>query len=76
MIEKNSFGSGPPVFNTKISVSLYFSTNSDTLSKFDVSRSFLEVAITSRLIDFNESLIAFPIPREPPKTIAFVIDYH
>ena len=71
--EKNSFGSGPPVFRTKISTSLCFSAKLETLYKLDVSSSFFEVAITSQPIDFSESAIAFPIPLEPPKTIAVFI---
>ena len=53
MIFKNNFGSGPPVFNTKISVSIFFSKNFLTLSKFDVSISFFDAAKTSISNVFN-----------------------
>ena len=73
VIVENGFGIGPPVFRIKISVSLFLSMNFFTLSKFDVSISLLDAAKTSISIDFNESEIALPIPREPPKTIALVL---
>lgn len=68
------FAGGPPVFKTRISVSLCSIIKFFTLVKFEVSNSFLEVANTSQLIDFNESDIAFPIPLDPPITIAFFIN--
>ena len=55
---ENGFGSGPPVFKTKISVWVFFSKNLLTLSKSDVSISFLDAAKTSISIDFNAFEIA------------------
>ena len=56
-----------------MSVSLCFSAKLEMFSKFDVSKSLFEVAITSQLINFYESAIAFPIPLEPPNTMAVFI---
>ena len=61
------------MFNTRISVRLFFSANLLTLSKFEVSISVLDAERTSKSSFFNESEIAFPIPLLPPKMIAFFI---
>ena len=73
MTVSNSLAGGPPVLRTRISVVLFFSMKFFTLLKSDVSSSFFDVGTTSHPIYFNPSLIALPIPLDPPITIVFTM---
>ncbi len=57
------------MFKTRISVVLLLSMKFFTLFKSEVSSSFFEVEITSQPMDFNPSLIALPMPLDPPITM-------
>ena len=74
-MSKNFFAGGPPVLRTRISISPWVSTNFKTESISDVSKSLLDVAVTSNPKSFNEFEIPAPIPLDPATTVAFFIPF-